>query len=405
MNPARESHLMFAALRHCKNEIEIPELDIRVRRFKMESKNGYLQHGGKPCCPIHGYEFPVSASRFHHETNQLADALIPENLSFAYFMVTSRPIPAKPARGVILLFHGLNEKSWQKYLPWALRLHRGTGKPVILFPLAFHMDRAPAEWIEPRSMQVLSRERAARHPAIHAHSLANAAISERLEADPRRFAWSGLQSLYDLFDLCRRIRAGLHPGILPNPRIDLFAYSIGAFLALIAIMTNPGNIYSTSRLFCFCGGCVLNRTNPTSRYIMDSEATIALYAMYVEYLETEIRTNPRLAHFISSMHPEGMFFRSLLDLNQMAEFRDLRLHQLRSRIRALVLKRDLVIPPLEVIYTLQGRHRKIPIRIRQTDFPYPYTHENPFPLQSSHSGQVTRMMDRTMAGASRFLSH
>lgn len=405
MNPAREAYLLFSALKECENEIEVPDLDIVIQGFKMESKHGDLLYGGNPCCPIHGCEFPLPDTSFRHQTDTLPDARIPDNLSFRYFMVTSRKSLSSPSRGVILLFHGLNEKSWQKYLPWARRLHHGTGKPVILFPLAFHMDRAPAEWMNPRSMQILSRQRSVRHSAIHAHSLANAAISDRLEADPMRFVWSGLQSLYDLFDLCRRIRAGLHPGITPNPRIDLFAYSIGAFLALIAIMTNPGDIYKESRLFCFCGGCVLNRTTPTSRYIMDSAANIALYAMYVEHLETEIQANPRLAHFMSSKHEEGMFFRSLLDLNKMAEFRDMRLHQLRSRIRALVLKRDLVIPPLEVMYTLQGRHRKIPIRVKQTDFPYPYAHENPFPIHSSQPGQVIKMMDRTMAIASRFLSH
>jgi hypothetical protein len=370
----------------------------------MESKHAYLLYGGKPCCPIHGCKFPSSLLPDQHETDPLADALIPENLSFRYFMMTSRRSLSKPARGVILLFHGLNEKSWQKYLPWALRLHHGTGKPVILFPLAFHMDRAPGEWTDPRSMESLSRQRAVRHSTIHAHSLVNAAISHRLEDDPRRFVWSGLQSLYDLFDLSRRIRAGLHAGIVPNPRIDFFAYSIGAFIALIAIMTNPNNIYAASRLFCFCGGCVLNRTRPTSRYIMDSEANIALYAMYVEHLETEIRANPRMAHFMSAAHQEGMFFRSLLDLNRMADFRDQRLRELRRRIRALVLQRDAVMPPLEVLYTLQGRHRKIPIRVAQTDFPYPYTHENPFPTNSSYPKQVTRMMDHTMAVASRFLS-
>ncbi|MDY0297941.1 MAG: DUF6051 family protein [Acidobacteriota bacterium] len=403
MNPGTEARLLMQALRECRNETEVAGLNVVIQGFDQVSKHGYLLPGGERTCPLHGLSFPAMESPFQTEAIHLQDALITENLNFRYFLITSRKCISKPARNVILLIHGLNEKSWEKYLPWARRLHLGTGKPVLLFPMAFHMDRAPGTWSDPRSMQALSRERTERHPAIHAPSLANAAISERLEANPRRFVWSGLQSLYDFFDLCRRVRAGLHPGISPNPGIDLFAYSIGAFLALIALMTNPGNLFTSSRLFCFCGGCVLNRTTPTSRYILDSEANIALYAMYVEHLETEIAVNPRLAHFTSSQHPEGRFFRSLLDLNKMARDRDQRLHQLRRQIRALVLKQDRIIPPAEVMYTLQGRNRRIPIRVTEHDFPYAYTHENPFPANSNRPELVERAMDRVFAGVSRFL--
>lgn len=404
MTAAEESRQLFQAFKRCKSEVKLPEWDIAIQGYDMTSRSTHLLTGGDRQCRIHGKTFPASALPNPQRPIHAMDSGIRENQDFRYYVITGLR-HHQPAKGVILLIHGLNEKSWEKYLPWARRLNQGTGRPVILFPLAFHMDRAPKSWIEPRSMLRLSRERALRHPSIHAQSLANAAISERLEADPRRFLWSGLQSMEDLLFLCRHIRAGLHRGIAPNPNIDVFAYSIGAFLALIALMANPGNLFAKSRLFCFCGGCVLNRTVPTSRYIMDSEANIALYALYVEHLESEIARNPRLAHYMSPAHPEGMYFRSLLDLHKMSEIREKRLYELRHRIRALVLEQDHVMPPMEVAYTLQGRNRRIPIRIIQRDFKHPYTHENPFPVNSSQGELVNRALDRTFSKACQFLAH
>ncbi|MFA6879472.1 MAG: DUF6051 family protein, partial [Bacteroidales bacterium] len=46
----------------------------------------------------------------------------------------------------IILLHGLNERSWEKYLTWAEDLAINCNRPVILFPMAFHMNRTPASW-------------------------------------------------------------------------------------------------------------------------------------------------------------------------------------------------------------------------------------------------------------------
>ena len=59
----------------------------------------------------------------------------------------------------VILLHGLNEKHWEKYLPWALTIMEETGHPVILFPIAFHMNRAPEQWASPREMMKVAMER------------------------------------------------------------------------------------------------------------------------------------------------------------------------------------------------------------------------------------------------------
>ena len=70
------------------------------------------------------------------------DSLITENIRFTYPVI----IPASGyGNRAIILLHGLNERSWIKYYPWAERLARELKRPVILFPISFHMNRSPAE--------------------------------------------------------------------------------------------------------------------------------------------------------------------------------------------------------------------------------------------------------------------
>jgi hypothetical protein len=101
-----------------------------------------------------------------------------ENTRFPYYIVLPASDP-KP-RGAIFLLHGLNEKSWDKYLPWAAALCRRTGKGVILFPIAFHMDRVPRSWTDRRILMRLASLRKERYPGITEVSFINAALSSRL---------------------------------------------------------------------------------------------------------------------------------------------------------------------------------------------------------------------------------
>jgi hypothetical protein len=111
-----------------------------------------------------------------------ADAEIEENLRFRYQIMA--PSSGEKARGVIIMLHGFNEKHWLKYLPWAAHLVLHTGKAVLMFPIAFHMNRAPAAWSDARSMHRLSRERRRLYPELISSSLSNVAISTRLHNRP-----------------------------------------------------------------------------------------------------------------------------------------------------------------------------------------------------------------------------
>ena len=122
------------------------------------------------------------------------DIEVKENTTFKYIIVKKRN--TKRAKDVIFLFHGLNERHWQKYLPWAINLHQLTEKAVILFPIAFHMNRAPRNWSDPRIMNKISSRRVNAYKNIKNSTFANAALSERLHHNPSRFFTSGFHYIF-----------------------------------------------------------------------------------------------------------------------------------------------------------------------------------------------------------------
>ena len=331
----------------------------------------------------------------------IADSHIQENFHFRYHVF--HPAHQKKSKQVILMFHGFNEKYWAKYLPWAKRLSEITGKTIVLFPIAFHMNRAPHDWSDRHTMYPLSDQRKKQFPQIVHSTLSNVAISTRLHARPQRFFWSGLQTYYDVMQLIDEIKAGHHPLIDQSATIDFFAYSIGCLLAEILIMTNQNEYFSNSKLFMFCGGPVFNRLSPVSKFILDSEANVALYSFVVEHLEKHLKNDPRLNHYLNGQHTEGIYFRSMLNFGNMLKDRESTFRNIGKRIMAIALANDSVVPPYEVVNTLQGVARDIPITVDILDFPYEYKHEDPFPALESIAGEVTKQFYRVFDKAGLFL--
>lgn len=410
-------------------EINIPSLRMTIKNIPFESYAVNLLPGQESYhCLEHNKIFsaPPDLGTIPREPAllellQKPDSAIEENRKFNYSVIFSTyrkntrkqrknldKKTGKPAlkgkwkeksSGAIILLHGLNEKDWSKYLPWAAKLIELTGKTVILFPIAFHMNRAPAEWGIPRKMSLVCQERKKSYWRISHSSFANSAISARLQVQPQRLLWSGLQSYFDLVQLLREIKSGFHPLIDKRERVDIFAYSIGVFLAQILLMSNPYNFFSESRLFCFCGGPTLNRMSPTSRYILDSEANIAVYSFFIEHLEQELTKDERLQHYLSKLHPEGAYFRCMLDYHKMKSFREDRLREISRQIAAIALKQDAIVPASEVAATLRGENRDIPIRLRVLDFPFAYDHVIPFPLSSNQQDEVEKAFRRIFKAA------
>lgn len=387
-----------------KNEVVIDDKTV-LRNFDFQSRYQSILPGGSD--NNDDYEYASNNLEYGHEPDIIQemlnkkDAEINENIEFCYHMIC--PDSREKAREILLMFHGFNEKHWNKYLPWAKYIANKTGKSVILFPFAFHMNRAPSFWSGKREMYSISQRRIKKHPEIIGSSLSNVAISTRLHNKPQRFIWSGLQTYYDVIDLIEQIKEGKHPAIAPDAYIDIFSYSIGSFLAEILMMTNKNGYFSKSKLICFCGGAVFNRLSPVSKYILDSEANVSLYSYVVEHLESHLKRDKVLYHYLCGTYPEGTNFRSMLNYKTLTQYREDKFREMSDRIYAITLKEDTVIPYYEVINTLKGINRDIPVRIDILDLPYQYTHEDPFPVNGNMKEEVTKQFEKTFDLVCSFL--
>ena len=392
-------NLIKEKINYTNDLISIPQV-VEIRNFTFTSHNVDILPNDSLTAPLTGYDQKIETG-IVHEMLAIHDSDIKENIEFRYHVFS--PVGTKKATEIVLMLHGFNEKFWYKYLPWAKHIVDTTGKTVVLFPIAFHMNRAPQEWSDTRLMYKVSNRRRELFPDIIHSTLSNAAISTRLHTNPQRFIWSGMQTYYDVIQFIEGYKSGGHPFIAPDAQIDLFAYSIGAFLAEIIIMANHHHYFDHAKLVMLCGGPVFNRLSPVSKFILDSEANVALYSHIVEHLESHLKNDKNLRHYLCESQ-EGITFRSMLNYGVMSDLREERFYALRDRLLAVVLKKDTVVPPYEVANTLQGKYRDIPVRVDMHDFPYLYKHEDPFPAIEKISDEVDSGFRRVFDTVGTFLS-
>jgi hypothetical protein len=329
------------------------------------------------------------------------DTLIPENYFFSYPVFAPRN---RSSDKVILLLHGLNERSWVKYLAWAYWLATYTDSYVVLFPISFHINRSPESWSDPRAMINLMKVRKSTLGEIRMSSFANAALSNRLSEDPMRFFNSGYQTVSDIVKLLSVIKRGEHPIIPKSANFNIFAYSIGAFLAEIILMGNPEELFSESKLFIFCGGSVFSNMQGTSKLIMDNLAYQRVYDFYLNDFEKSIEGRNSLTEILK-FSQIGIAFRSMIDFGILKTFRENILRKLKQQIHTITLQKDIVIPEKGVVATLNKWNSGLRKMVDVWDFPYLYSHENPFPVfDSPVSKQVDQSFERVFTEACAFLA-
>lgn len=297
------------------------------------------------------------------------------NFTYPVFM----PEGKVTADGAIIMLHGLNERNWQKYLYWAQYLGENTGKAVILFPMAFHVNRSPSLWSDPRAMQEVAQHRI--HESAHNEVATpiNAALSTRLDTHPEWFCTSGLQSCYDLIALTRLIRSGRHPLFGGGSSVDFFAYSVGAFLLEVLLIANPEELFSESKSYLFLGGSSFEQMQGISRYIMDAKAFNRLEEAFIRQDPKTIKQKINIEH-LNTFNGLWSAFMAMLRLDRFQALRERSFHRLRNQISAVGLSKDQVIPAKSILRTLWGANNRNKIPMSILDFPYPYSHENPFPI-------------------------
>lgn len=308
---------------------------------------------------------------------ELMEAKLQVNDSFTYPIIFSGEKVKNDE--AILLLHGLNERSWSKYLVWAKYLSEQTGQPVILFPLAFHMNRSPGTWNDPRVMSVVAAQRKSSFNDLKDSSYLNAALSVRLENYPEQFILSGMQSYLDVVQFALTLKEGRHPLFARNTRLNIFSYSIGAFLSELLIMRNPLKLFDQTKLCLFCGGATFDRMNGSSRFIMDNRAFRRLNGLATSGNFRRLRAylRPLCLPELKSIW-KTLWYMTFLKEGQ--QERNEVLNKVGSRIFAIGLARDRVFPPEDILATLKNPQKDLPTRVEIIDFPYSYTHEIPFPI-------------------------
>ncbi len=292
-----------------------------------------------------------------------------ENFDYPVFV----PDSPNARKSCIILLHGLNERNWDKYLPWAYTLAKQTGKSVILFPIAYHMNRSPEYWKDPRKMLPYVQQRYQELPDVGMSTVANVALSKRLTLQPERLFFSGLQVASDLLNLMDSITNGKHPLFNKGTVIDYFSYSIGTFLTQVLMLGNPGKRFDNSKFFFFCGGSAFDDMYGVSKFILDTKAYESLKNYYSHDFESDLKKNGSWKNIFNSSGL-GDSFRSMLSLKVLKQHNANMFSKYKDRLMALTLKHDKVIIPEKVKSALKGN------RVVETDFNYSYLHENPFPV-------------------------
>jgi hypothetical protein len=300
------------------------------------------------------------------------DNSILENQYFQY--IVFNPKGMSNSSNAILLMHGLNERTWDKYLTWAEYLTEKCGRPVILFPIAFHINRTPSLWSAPRWIMPWAAKRKEEIAGLANCSFFNAALSSRLSMSPSRFYISGRESIYNIWQLMMEIRDGKHPIFSKDCSLDIFAYSIGALLSQVLLMSNPGELFTDAKLFTFCGGSIFECMNGNAKDIMDQEAFEKIHNYY-------------LGQFLNSSFSDDAVekaFKAMISVDYMKNERESFFSKAKNRIKMILLNKDSVVP-------VDGARKAVGEvnssgMVEEMDFPYQYNHQAPFPLSfSSHA--------------------
>lgn len=370
-------------------EIIIPELNTRIRNYSFHSDYSFED----PTCLLPNItELPDYKFRDHK---------IRENCDFTYPVFL--PYNRTKFDHAIIILHGLNERNWNKYLPWGKDLADKTGSPVIMFPISFHINRSPADWSDPSKIQRYKEIRQVMFRDVRESTFLNSALSHRLTDYPERFYLAGYQSINDLIHLIKDIQAGSHPIFNKNARVDFFAYSISVFLIQCMMIANPENLLDHSRFFFFAGGSLFAFMNGISRYIMDSKAHERLQNYYVNQMENDIKSERKLTSILNFTQV-GKAFRSMIVPERFRNLRDSMFRYFDKNIRILALKNDRVIPSLPTAETFSGEKGTIPPNMEIHDPPYPYLHENPFPIKlTQYSQAINSFFERVFTQAAAFL--
>jgi hypothetical protein len=358
----------------------------------------YLVGHNRYDCPEHHLTFPGEPAR-----QSPPDYAVKENTAFRYPLVREHAAPSVRRRSsrAIVILHGLNERSFTKYIPWAYHLWNRLQVPVILFPLSFHINRVNPAWMFGQNQNFIERKQIEGNDDVHRF---NAVMSDRLGSHPERFFWGAIQSYWDLVDLAREIRSGRHPHFEAGTHLDLFGFSAGGYVALALMLENSENLFALSRAVLFATCVAVRDASLSSPFIIDQAAETALMNLFVKHMNK--LPNPRLEHWLNQ-HAEGNWFRGFCGLRPDRARLEARLREIAPRILGIINSADNVMPAGAMYNALQGIRRDTGVRMVEMELGM---HENPFVSSMYTPGDrslITESLNKERYGAAfeQFIGH
>lgn len=378
--------------------------------YEPDELNRLYRKGGDP---VDDGRFRLRRPRFDSRWTGLLlpeDRDIEENRGFSYLMVEPVDLPAAGAGEVLVIFHGLNEGSYARMLPWAGSFALRLGIPVILFPLSFHVGRRSDLW----SVQEQTRI-AARRAAMTGNgrtSPFNGRISERLDLAPERYCLGGLQSCFDALDLVARIEGGDHASCRAGARVRFLGYSAGGYLALVLLLADPFGRFSNARAALFASGAPLGGIRPQSLFIMDDSAAKGLSAYlhdgtYPDGLPVRAAVDGRQGNLVDGCHGSLVDGRRPQFDAPLRWLKEVLFHgdALAARMKDLQDRLLVVVNPADrVISAEQAEGNLHPAPVLRLDLgvhEFPFTTGAPLPDRYDRRAEETRSMIRNVRNAHR----
>ena len=155
------------------------------------------------------------------------------------------------------------------------------------------------------------------------------------------------------------------------------------------MLANPEHLLDDSRLFLFCGGSIFSQMDGSARDIMDHEA----YQKVKNYFLNDFLTQDKEHRMLPILYEEDFMekaFKAMIRPEVMKNYRESFFEQAQDRLRIITLKKDTVMPTQGVIEAL-GPHCTRTI-LEELDFPYEYSHQNPFP---TNTGATPEMLSQS----------
>lgn len=287
---------------------------------------------------------PLALTSRHQGLLVEEDRAFTENESFHAALCV--PEHGAPFRELCVLFHGLNEGTEAKLLPWAVNLAR-RGTPALIFPSSLHLSRRPSSFLSARGDAFAERRVVANNARVSPY---NAMLSQRMATRPDRFLRGALQTYRDVVDVARALERGTFADpFAKGARMSFLGYSIGGYLAQLALLANPEGLFSESRALLFSTGAALAQVRPQTILILDVDAQDQL-TRYYDNDESRAGRLPLLDE-LGANEGERRWLPAMLYAD--ASLRG-GLQSLGARVRGLLNTTDLVFPPEAVRDALEG---------------------------------------------------